>query len=43
MKQALKGGSCFILLLKNAGDEWEKLNVAVEKKGGVRRFWFQEY
>jgi hypothetical protein len=32
MKQTLKGRP-FILLLKKAGDEWEKLNDAVEELG----------
>jgi hypothetical protein len=33
----------FILLLKNAGEEWGKLNAAVEKKEGVSRFGVQEF
>lgn len=42
MKQTLKGRP-FILLLKKGGDEWEKLNDAVEEKEGVRSSGVQEY
>jgi hypothetical protein len=42
MKQTFKS-RFFILLLKNAGEEWEELNVAVEKREKMKSFVNQEY
>ena len=42
MKEEFKS-MYFILLLKNAGEEWEKLNAATEKKEKMKRFGDQEF
>ena len=42
MKQVFKSLS-FIVLLKNADEEWEKLNAAAEKKETMKRFVDQEF